>query len=96
MHLKDEIDSLDAKIYIVIQWRIQDFPGGVISKLLYCKYFAKNCMKMKYFGPWVGGAYLDPPMLCMHPNVLCVQYLQFLKSVSVGYQCFQMHIGIIT
>ena len=27
MHLKDEIDSLDAKIYIVIQWRIQDFPG---------------------------------------------------------------------
>ena len=48
------------------QWRIQDFPevGALTPKhLLFCKLFAKNCMKMKIFttvgvpcGP------VDPPM----------------------------------
>ena len=36
------------------QWQIQDFPeaGALTPKLvLFCKSFAKNCMKMKEFGP---------------------------------------------
>ena len=41
------------------QWRIQDFPGGMgtpTPKLgLFCKFFAKSCMKMKEFGPTGGG-----------------------------------------
>ena len=54
------------------QWRIQDFPEEVVNSksgcanLLFCNFFAKNCMKMKKFGPG-GGARpwypLDPPML---------------------------------
>ena len=42
--------------------------------LLFCNYFAENCMKMKEFGP--GGASLaaplDPPM----PTVYSDEYLQ--------------------
>ena len=44
------------------QWRIQDFPeGGTNSQsgctdLLFCNFFAENCMKMKEFGPRVPGA----------------------------------------
>ena len=40
-----------------IQWRIQDFPKkGANSQsgcanLLFCKFFAENCRKMKEFGP---------------------------------------------
>ena len=43
---------------IPLQWRIQDFPqGGANSQsgfanLLFCKFFAENCMGMKEFGPW--------------------------------------------
>ena len=36
------------------QWRVQDFPerGAPTPKIIiFCKYFAKNCMKMKEFGP---------------------------------------------
>ena len=49
------------------QWRIQDFPhvGAPTQKnLLFCNYFAKNCMKWKNLDPGgVPGAPLDPPML---------------------------------
>ena len=53
------------------QWQIQDFPqgGAPIPELgLFCQFFAKNCMKMKEFGPPGGGGRaslappLDPPM----------------------------------
>ena len=49
----------------------QDFPGGCANSqngcanLLFCNFFAENCMKMKEFGPGVGrvpGAPLDPPL----------------------------------
>ena len=39
---------------ILQQWRIQDFPEGAAPTpqiLLFWKYFAENCMKMKEFGP---------------------------------------------
>ena len=43
---------------LLIQWRIQDFPGGSqvpkVGVLTY--YFAENCMKMKEFEPGGGGA----------------------------------------
>ena len=53
------------------QWRIQDFPqGGAPTPKIAIIYqiFAKNCMKMKEFGPPGGGARpwrppLDPPMV---------------------------------
>ena len=49
-----------------LQWRIQDFrEGGANSQsecpyVLFCKFFAENCMKMKDFGP--GGTSLVPPL----------------------------------
>ena len=53
------------KYNCAVQWRIQDFPeaGAPIPKLvLFCKFFAKNCMKMKEFDPrerpWC------PPCIC--------------------------------
>ena len=42
---------------IRLQWRIQDFSDRAAksqsgcANLLFCKLFAKNCMKMKQFGP---------------------------------------------
>ena len=53
-----------------MQWRIQDFPqgGAPTPKIaIIFQIFAKNCMKMKEFGPPGGGARpwrppLDPPM----------------------------------
>ena len=53
------------------QWRIQDFPqgGAPTPKIaIIFQIFAKNCMKMKEFGPPGGGARpwrppLDPPMV---------------------------------
>ena len=52
------------------QWRIQDFPQGgapTPKSAIIFQFFAKNCMKMKEFGPPGGGARpwrppLDPPM----------------------------------
>ena len=47
---------------------LQRWGGAPIPKLgLFCKFFAENCMKMKEFGPPVGGGGsmappLDPPM----------------------------------
>ena len=44
---------------------IQDFPEGVhqLPKvLLFLKFFAKNCMKMKEFGPPGGHMSLVPPL----------------------------------
>ena len=47
---------------------LQRLGGAPIPKLgLFCKFFAENCMKMKEFGPPVGGGGsmvppLDPPM----------------------------------
>ena len=56
-----------------LQWRIQNFPGGTNSQrgcanLLFCKFLAENCIKMKEFGPQGRGALLwcsplDPPMI---------------------------------
>ena len=56
-----------------IQWRILDFPqGGAPTPKIAIIFhiFAKNCMKMKEFGPPGGGARpwrppLDPPMLSL-------------------------------
>ena len=56
------------------QWRIQDFPqgGAPTPKIaIIFQIFAKNCMKMKEFGPPGGGRArvpgapppLDPPMV---------------------------------
>ena len=60
-----------------IQWRIQDFPKkGANSQsgcanLLFCKFFAENCMKMKEIGPQGGGgARVHAPSL--DPSVLSV------------------------
>ena len=42
-----------------VQWWIQDFPEGVCQLpkvLLFSKFFAEKCMKMKEFGP-VGGTH---------------------------------------
>ena len=42
-----------------MQWRIQDFPqgGAPTPKIaIIFQIFAKNCMKMKEFGPPGGGA----------------------------------------
>ena len=39
---------------VINQWRIHDFPeGGAPTPkiLLFCEYFAENCMKMNEFGP---------------------------------------------
>ena len=57
---------------LLSQWRIQDFPqeGAPTRKnLLFSRFFAENCMKMKEFGPPGGGGGarpwrppLDPPM----------------------------------
>ena len=50
------------------QWRIQDFPEGSANSqsgcanLLFCNYFAENCMKMKEFGPR-GITSLAPPWI---------------------------------
>ena len=47
------------------QWRIQNFPEGDAPTpkiLLFCKYFAENCMKMKEFGPPGTGAPGTPMM----------------------------------
>ena len=58
------------KSYTPYKWRIQDFPqgGAPTAKIaIIFQIFAKNCMKMKEFGP-PGGARipgappLDPPM----------------------------------
>ena len=55
-----------------IQWRMQDFPqgGAPTPKIaIIFQIFAKNCMKMKEFGPPGGGGRaslappLDPPMI---------------------------------
>ena len=54
-----------------IQWRIQDFPqGGAPTPKIAIIFhiFAKNCIKMKEFGPPGGGARpwrppLDPPII---------------------------------
>ena len=54
----------------IFQWRIQDFPqgGAPTPKItIIFQIFAKNCMKMKEFGPPGGGRAslappLDPPM----------------------------------
>ena len=49
------------------QWRIQDFPQGGAptpkSPIIF-QFFAKNCMKMKEFGP-PGGAHIPgaPPWI---------------------------------
>ena len=46
-------------------WRIQDFSqGGAPTPkfLLFCRYFAENCMKMKEFGPPGVCASLAPPL----------------------------------
>ena len=61
---------LGFTIYSHVQWRIQDFPqgGAPTPKIaIIFQIFAKNCMKMKEFGPPGGGARpwrppLDPPM----------------------------------
>ena len=55
---------------LLSQWRIQDFPqgGAPTPKIaIIFQIFAKNCMKMKEFGPPRGGHAsmappLDPPM----------------------------------
>ena len=53
------------------QWRIQHFTEwgdnsqSGCANLLFCNFFAKNCMEMKEFGPRRGcipGARFDPPM----------------------------------
>ena len=61
-----------------MQWRIQDFPqGGAPTPKIATifQFFAKNCMKMKEFGPPGGGARpwrppLDPPMQWLDENIL--------------------------
>ena len=49
-----------------VQWRIQDFPQGgapTPKSAIIFQFFAKNCMKMKEFGPPGGGrASLAPPL----------------------------------
>ena len=49
-------------------------PPEVGANLLFCKFFAENCMKMKRFGP--GGAHpwrpLDPPMMLLLKCCACV------------------------
>ena len=47
-----------VKLSLPYQWRIKDYSegGGANSKIgcaniLFCKFFAENCMKMKEFGP---------------------------------------------
>ena len=55
------------------QWRIQDFPqgGAPTPKIaIIFQFFAKNCMKMKEFGPRGRGHAslappLDPPMITL-------------------------------
>ena len=54
-------------ILFALQWRIQDFieVGAPTSKnLLFCIFFAENCMKWKNLDPRGAsyGAPLDPPM----------------------------------
>ena len=48
------------KIIKIIQWRIQDFPGG--ANLLFGITFAKNCMKMENEGELKEGGHasLEP------------------------------------
>ena len=53
---------------VLSQWRIQDFPqwGAPTPKIVIIfQIFAKNCMKMKEFGP-PGGARVPgtPPWIC--------------------------------
>ena len=55
------VDGTWLTLFEPYQWRIQDFPGGGgansqsgCANLLFCKFFAENCMKMKESGP--GGA----------------------------------------
>ena len=67
-----------SKFICGFQWPIQGFPGGANPKvLLFCNFFAENCMKMKEFGPQGEGARswrpLDPPMV-------------LLLDTSVGYE----------
>ena len=60
---------------LAVQWRIQDFPEGVGAptpkvSVLFSKFFAENCTKMKEFGPRGGmhhpwHPFLDPPMTCI-------------------------------
>ena len=53
----------ETQFVYLVQWRIQDFPGGGgCANSQKCYYFfAENCMKMKEFGP-PGGASLAPPL----------------------------------
>ena len=67
-----ETNTLSFSVYFThYQWRIQDFPrggGAPTPKIaIIFQIFAKNCMKMKEFGPGGGGGAslappLDPPM----------------------------------
>ena len=64
------LSTICTEYFVPEQWRIQDFPqgGGPTPKsAIIFQFFAKNCMKMKEFGPPGGGTRpwrppLDPPM----------------------------------
>ena len=58
------------------QWRIQDFPqgGAPTPKIaIIFQIFAKNCMKMKEFGPPGGRASLAPPLRSANDYYLCAK-----------------------
>ena len=47
------LTSTSMDIFKQQQWQIQDFPEGAPTHkvVLFCKFYAENCMKMKEFGP---------------------------------------------
>ena len=74
-----------------MQWRIQDFPQGgapTPKSAIIFQFFAKNCMKMKEFGPPGGGARpwrppLDPPMQWPPCQVHNLQTMQQCSQIII-------------
>ena len=71
-----------------IQWRIQDFPQGgapTPKNAIIFQFFAKNCMKMKEFGPQGGGARPWRPPWIRQCNCLIVgKHHVCLLSLETG------------
>ena len=78
------------KYNCAVQWRIQDFPeaGAPIPKLvLFCKFFAKNCKKMKELGS--PGASLVPALDLPMQHYFCdiVIYLCLQVYFLTDHRC---------
>ena len=74
--------------YGPVQWWIQDFPEGGANpqsgcaNLLFRKFFAENCMKMKEFGPR-GGAHV--PGAPLDPQIQPITLLVFNNHIYIKY-----------